>query len=104
MPPINNFEFSVVGPSRTLFWSGGQGSAKVVQQGDHERPTLIDMDLSWPDGPAPGPIPHPVPVPTPIPSLKCPVDADFVNENECIWQNGSHGLKLPASAQAYCGY
>jgi hypothetical protein len=47
MPPIHNFEFSVVGKTSALPWQGGQGSAKVVQQGRGTTPTLVDMDLSW---------------------------------------------------------
>merc|ERR1712014_387234 len=109
MPPTPNFEFSVVGPTRTLPWQGGQGSAKLVQQGDQWKPTLIDMDLSWPDGPLPAPTPAPVPVPvppspTPTPSKKCPADADLVNGNECLWQTGAHGVQIPASAKPYCNY
>jgi len=115
MPPLHNFEFSVVSHSRTLYWSGGQGSAKVTQQGDGYKPTLIDMDLTWPDAPTPAPLPvpspSPVPEPTPAPlppspspSSKCPVDADFVNNNECMWCSGHHGLTIPPSAASYCDY
>lgn len=112
MPPTQNFEFSVVGPSRSLYWAGGQGSARLVQQGDQWKPTLIDMDLTWPDGPTPAPIPVPTPVPAPvptpgpapIPSKNCPADAELVNGNECLWKTGAHGLQIPGSAQAYCNY
>lgn len=47
MPPIHNFEFSVEGKTNSLDWRGGQGSTRVVQKGSGDKPTLVDMDLSW---------------------------------------------------------
>lgn len=52
--------------------------------------------------PAPSPVPSPVP--TPQPSSTCPSDSDLVNDHECLWQNGAHGLQIPAVAMAYCNY
>merc|ERR1739848_203870 len=53
-------------------------------------------------GSEPTPTP-PTPTPTPTPTSSCPDDAQ-VQQNECLWVNGTHGLVMPPSPREYCEY